>query len=354
MGQSTPLFGVNFGSRSIGLPDQLRKVINGQIMDLVPDRVRRVANGQIMDLVPAQVRQVAAWNHEAVRTVFSVGFELMHCHHRGHHHDLIRCLANWIYHLKPPLDFLPDPIKKVANGRIMDLVPAQVRQVAAWNHEAVRTVFSVGFELMHCPHRGHHHDLIRCLANWIYNLKPPLDFLPDPIKKVANGQILDLLPGQLKQVVKWNHEAVRTVFSVGFELMHCKHRGHHHDLIRCLGNWIMHLKPPLNFMPDPIKKIASGQILDLVPDPVRRVASGQILDLLPDPVRKVAGGDVMGLMPDPVRKVAGGDVMGLMPDPVKKVASGNILDLMNDPVKKLASGLAWLAFDRSRITTSNS
>ena len=337
VGQTTPLFGFLLGTRSIPLPSQLQKVVNGQIMDLVPD----------------QVKQVTAWQTEAVRTVFSVGYELRHCTHRGHHHDLIRCLAWWIYSLKPPVDFMPDPIKKVANGQIMDLVPDQVRKVAngqimdlvpdqvrkvgngqimdlvpdqvkqvtAWDTEAVRTVFSVGFELMHCHHRGHHHDLIRCLAGWIYGLKPPVDFMPDPIKKVANGQIMDLVPDQVKQVTAWQTEAVRTVFSVGYELRHCTHRGHHHDLIRCLAWWIYSLKPPVDFMPDPIKKVANGQIMDLVPDQVRKVANGQIMDLVPDQVRKVANGQIMDLVPDQVRKVGNGQIMDLVPDQVKQVTA---------------------------------
>ncbi|CAE7301978.1 unnamed protein product, partial [Symbiodinium sp. CCMP2456] len=153
MGQKVDLFNFNFGHRHVWLPHNLRVVTGGGILDLMPSPVRLVATS----------------HYEAVRTVFSVGFELMHCHHRGHHHDLIRCLAHWVYHLVNPLPWLPDPVKLVAGSA----------------YEAVRTVFSVGWELAHCPHRGHHHQLIGCLGGWIQHLAPAVHWMAAPLKLVA-------------------------------------------------------------------------------------------------------------------------------------------------------------------------
>ena len=298
VGQPSSAFSVDLGRRSVSLPAELGEVykigwrltscarkdtafhliecLSMDLLSLAPAAYVGVAVRKlnIMDLVPSQVRQVVQWNEEAVRTVFSVGNQLMQCPNRGHEHDLIKCLGDWIMQFKPPMNYMPDPVKKLANGRIMDLVPSQVRQVVQWNEEAVRTVFSVGYELMHCPNRGHHHDLIKCLGDWIMNFKPPMNYMPDPVKKLADGRIMDLVPSQVRQVASWNEEAVRTVFSVGFELMHCPNRGHHHDLIKCLGGWIMHLNPPVDYMPDPVKKLADGRMMDLMPQHMGLLANG--------------------------------------------------------------------------------
>ena len=167
----------------------------------------------------------------------------------------------------------------------------RLKLVAGTTYEAIRTVFSVGWELMHCQHRGHHHDLIRCLAHWVYGLVNPLPWLPEPVKLVAGSA----------------HEAVRTVFSVGWELMHCPERGHHHHLIACLGRWIQRLAPPLNWMPDPIKTLANGQITSLLPGQLNQIVSGDIMGLLPGQLNQIASGNILGLMPGPMQLLGGSD-----------------------------------------------
>ena len=111
----------------------------------------------------------------------------------------------------------------------------QVRQILSTGTMEINAVLKIGGKIALCWPRNNGNDYVKCLANYVMSLKSPLDYLPEPVKKVANGQIMDLVPSQVRQVVRWNEEAVRTVFSVGFELMHCRHRGHHHDLIRQLG-----------------------------------------------------------------------------------------------------------------------
>ena len=180
--------------------------------------------------------------------------------------------------------------RKSINIPVLDLLPAPVRLVAGTAYEAVRTVFSVGFELMHCHHRGHHHDLIRCLAHWVYGLVNPLPWLPEPVKLVAGSA----------------YEAIRTVFSVGWELMHCPHRGHHHQLIQCLGGWIQHLAPPLHWLPHPVHALANGQIMSLLPGQLNQIATGNIMGLLPGQLNQIASGDIMGLMPGPMQLLGGG------------------------------------------------
>ena len=128
------------------------------------------------------------------------------------------------------------------------------------------------------------------------------------------------------------------MFSVGWELMHCPHRGHHHELIQCLGGWIQHLAPPLHWMPNPVKALANGQIMSLLPEQLNHIASGNIMGLLPGPLKNIADGDIMGLLPGQLNQIASGDIMGLLPGQLNQIASGNIMGLMPGPMQLLGGG----------------
>ena len=335
MGQDTPLFGLNFGEHRIAVPGQLQVLAHvgwelqttchgthnhievtkclarslakfSPPVDFLPDPLQKVANGQVLDLLPDPVRLVAGSAYEAVRTVFSVGWELMHCPHRGHHHQLIQCLGGWIQHLAPAVHWMAAPLQLVAGSA----------------YEAVRTVFSVGWELMHCPHRGHHHHLIQCLGGWIQHLAPAVHWMAAPLQLVAGSA----------------YEAVRTVFSVGWELMHCPDTGHHHHLIQCLGGWIQHLAPAVHWMAAPLQAIASGDIMGLLPGQLNDIARGDIMKLLPKQFDDIASGDIMGLLPGQLNDIARGDIMKLLPKQFDDIASGNITGLMPGPLQLLGGG----------------
>ena len=268
--------------------------------------------GWIQHLAPAvhwmaaPLQLVAGSAYEAVRTVFSVGWELAHCPHRGHHHQLIGCLGGWIQHLAPAVHWMAAPLQLVAGSA----------------YEAVRTVFSVGWELAHCPHRGHHHQLIGCLGGWIQHLAPAVHWMAAPLQLVAGSA----------------YEAVRTVFSVGWELMHCPHRGHHHQLIQCLGGWIQHLAPPLHWLPHPVHALANGQIMSLLPGQLNQIATGNIMGLLPGQLNQIASGNIMGLLPGQLNQIASGNIMGLLPGQLNQIASGDIMGLMPGPMQLLGGG----------------
>ncbi|CAE7949289.1 unnamed protein product [Symbiodinium sp. KB8] len=230
-------------------------------------------------------------------------------------------------------DSAKDKIDFVARTTIDSVQMAMdilVRGFTDWNawlvagsaYEAVRTVFSVGWELMHCPHRGHHHQLIACLGGWVQHLAPAVHWMAAPLQLVAGSA----------------YEAVRTVFSVGWELMHCPHRGHHHQLIQCLGGWIQHFAPPLHWMPNPVKALANGQIMSLLPGQLNQIASGDIMGLLPGQLNQIASGNIMGLMPGQLNQIASGDIMGLLPGQLNQIASGNIMGLMPGPMQLLGGG----------------
>ncbi|CAE7900577.1 unnamed protein product, partial [Symbiodinium sp. KB8] len=88
MGQDTPLFGLNFGEHRIAVPGQLQVLAH-------------------------------------------VGWELQTtCHGTHNHIEVTKCLARSLAKFSPPVDFLPDPLQKVANGQVLDLLPDPVRLVA--------------------------------------------------------------------------------------------------------------------------------------------------------------------------------------------------------------------------------
>ncbi|CAE7713846.1 unnamed protein product, partial [Symbiodinium microadriaticum] len=206
MGQDTPLFGLNFGEHRIGLPSQFK-------------------------------------------ILFHLGWELVDsCRGTHNHIEVTKCLARSLAKFSPPVDFLPDRLKKVANGQVLELLPDQLKKVA--NNQILdllpdqlKILFHLGWELTHSCKGNHNHVAVtKCLASSLTKVGKLLDFLPDQVKLVAGSA----------------YEAVRTVFSVGWELMHCPHRGHHHDLIRCLGGWVQHLAPAVQWMAAPLKLVAES------------------------------------------------------------------------------------------------
>ncbi|CAE7266723.1 unnamed protein product, partial [Symbiodinium sp. CCMP2456] len=209
MGQSTPLFGLNFGEHRIALPSQLT-------------------------------------------ILFHLGWELVHsCTGTHNHIEVTKCLARSLAKFSPPVDFLPDQLKKVANGQVLDLLPGPVQLVAGSAYEAVRTVFSVGFELMHCPHRGHHHQLIACLGRWIQHFAPPMNWMPHPVHALANGQIIGnimgLMPGPMQLLGGGQTNSIQNMLALGDALMKCSD-SQQQDLVQCLGFQIVGSVPPLNFL----------------------------------------------------------------------------------------------------------
>ena len=254
-----------------------------------------------------------------IETAIDIGTGLSHCGGG----NIFTCLSNKILnHIT-----WPDKLKKVVDGRVQDLLPSQMRILA-----------HIGWELQtHC-HTHNHVEMTKCLARSLAKYSPPVDFLPDPLKKVANGQVLDLLPDQVKLVAGSAYEAVRTVFSVGWELMHCPRRGHHHDLIRCLGGWVQHLAPAVHWMAVPLQAIASGDIMGLLPGQLKDIASGDIMKLLPKQFDDIASGNIMGLLPGPLKNIADGDIMGLLPGQLNQIASGDIMGLLPGQLNQIASG----------------
>ena len=192
----------------------------------------------------------------------------------------------------------PHKMAMVAQGKVLDLMPQTVRTVASSHHEAVRTVFSVGWELMHCPHRGHHHQLIQCLGRWVHALAPPLHWMPDPIKTVANGHIFHLLGDRVNKLANG-------------------------EIMRLLN--------------DRVNKLANGEILSLLPDQVNKLVNGQILSLLPDPVKQLVNGQILNLLPNPVKQLANGQILSLLPHLVQRVAHGQILSLLPAHMQLLGS-----------------
>ena len=278
------------------------------------------------------------------QVLFHVGWELTSsCHGHHNHIEVTKCLARSLR--KYPGDLFPDMVKKVADGKAWDLMPRQMH-----------ILYHVGWELGLSCHGHHNHiEVTKCLAR--------------SLRKYPG----DLLPNE-----------VRVLKHVGWWLSGNCHGHHNHEtILRCLASSLARFQSPVDFLPDPLKKVADGKVFDLLPDPLKKVGDGKVLDLLPNELKTVADGKVFDLLGDKVRKIADGKVMDLLPDqlkilfhlgwelthtcrshinhitvskclatslakfsppldflpdPLKKVAHGSILDLMPQPVQLLAGG----------------
>ncbi|CAE7513079.1 unnamed protein product, partial [Symbiodinium sp. CCMP2456] len=167
MGQSTPLFGLNFGEHRIGLPSQF-KILWHVGWELV-DSCRGTHNH--IEVTKCLARSLAKFSPpldllpSQMRILYHLGWELQNTCHTHNHKEVTKCLARSLAKFSPPVDFLPDPLKKVANGQVLDLLPHQLKKVANGNIQ---------------------------------------DLLPNPLKTIANGNIQDLLPNPLKTIADGN------------------------------------------------------------------------------------------------------------------------------------------------------
>ncbi|CAE7834413.1 unnamed protein product, partial [Symbiodinium necroappetens] len=151
------------------------------------------------------------------------------------------------------LPALPDKVQKVADGRIQDLLPSQMK-----------ILYHIGWELKDtCRGTPNHKHVTACLARSLTKVGKLMHFLPDPVQKVANGKVLDLLPDKLKKVANGKlfdllPDQLRILFHLGWELWHsCKGNHNHVEVTKCLARSLAKFSPPLDFLPDPLKKVAS-------------------------------------------------------------------------------------------------
>ena len=137
IGQSTNLFGFDFGTHRLGLPEQvgrgavkISQVLLGSFgfRDLWEawSQASSYLDRWFLGQMETQVRQILSTGTMEINAVLKVGGKIALCWPRNNGNDYVKCLANYVMSLKSPLDYLPEPVKKVANGQIMDLVPSQV------------------------------------------------------------------------------------------------------------------------------------------------------------------------------------------------------------------------------------
>ena len=133
MGQQITLFDFNFGSLEMTWPAPIETAIDigkglsncdgGNIFKCLgdkivnditwPDKLKKVVDGKVQDLLPSQMRILA-----------HIGYELKDtCRGTPNHKYVTACLARSLTKVGKLLHFLPDPVQKVANGKVLDLLP---------------------------------------------------------------------------------------------------------------------------------------------------------------------------------------------------------------------------------------
>ncbi|CAE7763310.1 unnamed protein product, partial [Symbiodinium necroappetens] len=288
MGQDTPLFGLNFGEHRIGLPSQFKILfhLGWELVDTCRGTHNHIEVTKCLARSLARVTPPLDLLPSQMRILYHIGWELQNTCHTHNHIEVTKCLARSLAKFSPPVDFLPDRLKKVANGQVLDLLPDQLKKVA--NNQILdllpdqlKILFHLGWELTGSCKGNHNHVAVtKCLASSLTKVGKLLDFLPDPLQKVANGKVFDLLPDQL-----------RILFHLGWELWHsCKGNHNHVEVTKCLARSLAKFSPPLDFLPDPLKKVASGDIMGLLPGQLNQIASGNIMGLMPGPMQLLGGG----------------------------------------------------------------
>ncbi|CAE7037360.1 unnamed protein product [Symbiodinium sp. CCMP2456] len=171
----------------------------------------------------------------------------------GHHNhvEVTKCLARSLAKLAPPMDFLPAEMKMISqigteviqdcpgphysqgeaqkclarslakNAPPMDFLPPQMQILA-----------QIGLAVMQeCAGSTSKVEVQICLARSLVK-HAPLDFLPEPMKALAGGDLpLSFLAGGKLS-----------------PLIECAQPNSHGDLTKCLGSKIIASVPPLNFL----------------------------------------------------------------------------------------------------------
>ncbi|CAE7771562.1 unnamed protein product, partial [Symbiodinium sp. CCMP2456] len=120
---------LNFGEKSIGLPRELKTVVEG--------------------------------GNNPIKGMFVFFKELVKCKDSGKFSEMAKCVGDHIRRLQPPLGFLPSPVRTLARAPLA----------------AIQAQITAGKELVDCINRDKADDLMKCLGTKIIAQTPPLNFL---------------------------------------------------------------------------------------------------------------------------------------------------------------------------------
>ncbi|CAE7451379.1 pol [Symbiodinium sp. CCMP2456] len=248
-----------------------------------------------LDHLPGQIRKVAGASQEMVDRLVDMSFDLLntaHCNRGDTFHCMAKRVASYVMQFEPPLNWLPEPIKRVA----------------AHTQEAVDRLFQMIHVLLntaHCNRADSFHCMAKLVANHVMGFAPPMNFLPHQLhtvvnagqegvdrvfamirdllntphcdrgnifhcmaKKVANYVMefappLNWLPQQLHTVVNAGQEGVDRVFAMIRDLLntaHCNRGDTFHCMAKLVANHVMAFAPPINFMPSPVGVLAGSNV----------------------------------------------------------------------------------------------
>ncbi|CAE7320390.1 unnamed protein product [Symbiodinium sp. CCMP2592] len=343
VGQTIELFDNNIGELSVPLPNPL-------------------------DHLPEQIRKVAGASEEMIDRLISMSWNLLntaHCNRGDTFHCMAKRVATYVMQFEPPLNWLPEPIKRVA----------------AHTQEAVDRLFQMIHVLLntaHCNRADSFHCMAKLVANHVQDFAPPMNWLPEQLhtvvnagqegvarlfamvrdllntphcdrgnifhcmaKKVANyvqefAPPLNWLPQQLHTVVNAGEEGVARLFAMIRDLLntaHCDRNNVFHCMAKKVANYVMEFAPPMNFLPQQLHAVvnAGQEGVDRVFAMIRDLLNtdhcdrGNIFHCM---AKRVAGYVMqfeppLNYMPSPVGLLAGSDVNSIQ----SLVTMGN--DLQN-------------------------
>ena len=235
--------------------------------------------------LPQPLHTVVNSGQESVHRVFSMMTDLLNTAHcdRGNTFDcMAKRVATYVMQFEPPLNWLPEPIKRVA----------------AHTQEAVDRLFQMIHVLLntaHCNRADSFHCMAKLVANHVMAFAPPMNFLPAQLHTVVNaGQesvhrlfsmmtdllntadcdrsntfdcmaqhVFHWLPQPLHTVVNAGQEGVDRVFAMIRDLLntpHCDRGNVFHCMAKRVASYVMQFEPPLNSMPGPVVVLAGSNV----------------------------------------------------------------------------------------------
>ena len=237
-------------------------------LDLMGQRTNALAIdlGWIDLDLPGPLGTLTSYPVNAVKSILEVGRAMEGCTETRNSHGMKMCLAYHIAHARPMVEFLPVNLRAV------------VQTLGNFPPNAIRSVLKVGETLQHCTMYGDSsRDFIFCLAYYITEIAPTVNFLPvhlrdaarylnNPLELFSGGlkqalqhltsNPLELFSGGLKQALQQltsNPLALmptplQTMATVGETLNDCTDKKSHEELLQCFGFKLLEHTPPLSWL----------------------------------------------------------------------------------------------------------
>ncbi|CAJ1375123.1 unnamed protein product [Effrenium voratum] len=209
VGQTVTLFNVNHGHRDVHFPSPL-------------------------DWLPSSVRTLAGASSEIVQHLLGMSYGLLNTHHctrADAFHCMAKRVSSFVMQFEPPLNWMP----------------ASVKTLAGASSEIVQHLLGMSYGLLnthHCTRADAFHCMAKRVSSFVMQFEPPLNWMPASVKTLAGA----------------SSEIVQHLLGMSYGLLnthHCTRADAFHCMAKRVSSFVMQFEPPLNWLPQQVKSIAS-------------------------------------------------------------------------------------------------